>query len=368
MLGPDPMAKQSRRSSLQFLCSCALLAALPACSKKTQSSSKDKSIAQMRAAQSKPFRLGWAARNEWLLVKVMESQGYLEKRAKEFGVAIELVQFSKQSEVIDAFSRGSIDAMGATTFGAVKAASEGRESTVILASQFPYATHAVLPRGKDLGSIRGGVVLAEKNSAAHYLVTRAMDSASIAQNEVRFSNAPREEALEAFGKAPQAVATVPSNPRLQQHLKQVGTVAPYSNLNIPRELMELLVVKTELVKETPGLGKALCAAWLDATATLDSAEGRASAMKIMAHSSPLSQAEFAKTVPEGNPFPKKTKILKIMQDRGLIEAVDKVKRLGYDRGLLRKNDFGVSVGSESKARLRFDSSFIPTGASDLVRR
>lgn len=368
MLKPDPMAKQSRRSSLQLLCSCAILAALPACSKKSPSKSVDGAVAQKAAAPGKRYRLGWTARSEWLPVKIMESQGYLKKRAREFGVTIEVVQFSKQSEVIDAFARGSIDAMGSTTFGAVKAASQGRESTVVLASQFPYATHAVIHRGKDLGSIRGGVVLAEKNSAAHYLLTRAMDSASIAQNEVRVFDAPREEALEAYAKNPKAVGTVAANPRLQQRLQQAQTIPPYSNLHIPRELMELLVVKSEALQEAPGLGKALCAAWLDATATLDSPEGRSSALKVMAHSSPLSREEFTKTIPASNPFPKKGKILKTMQDRGLVEAVDKVKRLGYERGLLDKNDFGVSVGPESNARLRFDTSYLPTGPSDMVRR
>lgn len=218
------------------------------------------------SAQSKPrFRVAWSIYTGWMPWDYANRSGVLKRWADKYGVDIELVRM-KYVPSVTAFTNKAVDAVVVTNMEAFDLpAAAGVDTTVPIVGDYSNGNDAVQVRdGLGLNDLKGQKVYLAEGTVSQYLLNRCLETKSkLTERDVTIANADEDTIAPVFIKTPSQKAVVTWNPMVMQIAQQPGVRSVCTSADIPGEILDLMVVRTDVVQKNPNLAKALTGAWYE---------------------------------------------------------------------------------------------------------
>src|SRR5271170_7046781 len=217
------------------------------------------------AADKSTFNVAWSIYVGWMPWDYADQSGILRKWATKYGLKIKLTQVNDYVESINQYTAGTFDACVMTNMDMLTIpAAGGVDSTALIVGDFSNGNDGVVlkGKGKTLADIKGQSVNLVELSVSHYLLVRALGSVGLRERDLKIINTSDADIVAAFG-APATTAVVTWKPQLSTVLSAPNAQLVFDSSKIPGEILDLMVVKTDLLKANPKLGKALIGAWYE---------------------------------------------------------------------------------------------------------
>jgi len=192
--------------------------------------------------------------------------GYLAEQRKLYGEAdVSLRQFRSATEALRAFRNQSIDVAAVTLDEALMLAHSGIALQLILVTDISNGGDAIMAR-PDIASVKGlaGKRVGVENSAlGDYVLGRAMQLNGLDDAEFQQITLTADETVELYRRK-EIVAVVTFEP-FKSRLAALGAKKIFDSTEIPNEIVDVLVVRSEFAKANPNALKAVVAGWIAAT-------------------------------------------------------------------------------------------------------
>lgn len=169
--------------------------------------------------------------------------------------------------------------------------------------------------------------------------------------------------------APDTTAVVTWNPQLSEVSAMEGATKVFDSSQIPGEIIDLLVVNTEVLNENPDLGKALVGAWYETMALMAADdEAGAAARAAMGAAAGTDQAGYEAQLATTQMFYDPAEAVAFTQSPQLIQTMDYVREFSFEHGLLGAGadiDFvgmsfpgGETLGNPDNITLRYTTEYM----------
>src|ERR1700724_3865703 len=232
-------------------------------------------------AQKPEFTVGWSIYAGWTPYHYLAKSGILKKWADKYGITIKVQRFD-YAPSLDAFVSRNIDACTMTNMEALDMpAASGVPTTVVIIGDYSNGNDALLVRGGlQMKDLVGRKMLLVEKTVSEYLFDRALSLNSMRDQikQVRMINTSDSDIQAAFLSDASVSAVVTWKPMLSQLAQQKAVTSLFSSSQIPGEILDLTVVRTEVLDRADGSGKkfaqALAGAWYEMM-SLMSAQGGA---------------------------------------------------------------------------------------------
>jgi len=308
--------------------------------------------------KAEPVKVAWSVWTGWMPFKVMEKEGFLEKRSKELGVEVELVEFKGYMDSVTAFSSEKVDACAMTCMEALQPASNGVKTVAVVANDISNGGDGVLVRkGMTIEDLKGEKVLLEQFSVSHYLLSRALAENGISEGEVTIVNIPGDEAGKSFLTDDSVKAVTTWNPHLFLAVESGKGDVIFDSTKIPGEIVDLLVFNEKTIAKNPKAVQAVVLAWYDAVAMMNDPAQRDRAIGIMADGAGATKEDFAKMLKGTNLFTKPSETVSLFSSKKMESTMGKIRKFSADKELIKDADFKIGFGEKAEGFLRFDPSY-----------
>ncbi len=288
-------------------------------------------------ADKPSFTVGWSVYVGWNPYYYMSKSGILRKWAEKYGINIKVQRFD-YAPSLDAFVAKNIDACAMTNMEA-------------LVAQIP---------GKR-------VMLVEK-TVSQYLFERAMAINGLGDQlkKVHYLNTSDSDIAAAFLTDSSKEVVVTWKPLVSQIVKAKGVKTLFNSSQIPGEILDLLVVRTDVLKRSDGSGqkfaKAITGAWYEVMAQMSKQGADADkALASIAEASQDSLVSYKEQLSTTHMFYTPQSGVQMASSADLKKTMDLVRHFCFAHGLL-----GEKTGSPDDVAVQFpDGSVI--GKMDRIR-
>ena len=324
------------------------------------------------AEKKDSFSVCWTLYAGWMPWGYASTSGIIDKWAKKYGIDIDVVQLNDYVESINQYSVGQFDGCTMTNMDALTIpAAGGVDSTALLVGDYSNGNDGLLIKGegKTLADLKGMPVNLVELSVSHYFLARALESAGMSERDVTVVNTSDADIIAAY-TTPGVEAAATWNPMLAEILAQPGSTQVFDSSKIPGEILDMMVVNTQTLKDNPDFGKALTGAWFEILELMqaDTAES-SEALSEMAKASGTDLAGYQSQLATTKLFYTPQDTLDFITSPALPETMTKVASFSFDHGILgegaRSADAigmtfagGVSTGDSANIKLRFDPSYV----------
>lgn len=222
------------------------------------------------------FTIGWSVYAGWNPYFYMARSGILNYWARKYGIDIKVQRFDYAAS-LDAFVAKNIDACTMTNMEALDMpAAAGVDSSVIIIGDYSNGNDAILARDHlTLAQVPGRPVLLVQKTVSEYLLERAMELNGLGSQlpRLKLYNTNDSDLAGAFLGDKKNQLAVTWKPLVSEILSQDhGVTELFDSSKIPGEILDLLVVRTEVLNRPDGSGirfaKAVTAAWYETMAQL----------------------------------------------------------------------------------------------------
>ncbi|MEA2638925.1 MAG: NitT/TauT family transport system substrate-binding protein [Chloroflexota bacterium] len=240
-----------------------------------------------RASNAAPIKLALSAWPGWFPWYIAEEKGYF----KEEGVPVELVWFPVYSDSIQALSAGQVDANSQTLGDTLGPLAEGVPLSIVLVNDNSAGNDAVIakPEIQSLTDLRGKTVATELGAVDHFLLLMALDRVGMKESDINFVNMAVNDAAPAL-IAGQLDAVAVWEPFLSQIKTSGKGKVLFDSSQAPGIIPDLLVMKSDVVKNRPDDVKKILRAWYRSLDFIQ--QNPTEAMTIMAKHADTSLAEY----------------------------------------------------------------------------
>jgi NitT/TauT family transport system substrate-binding protein len=323
------------------------------------------------AAEKTSFKVAWSIYVGWMPWDYAAQSGILKKWADKYGIKIELTQVNDYVESINQYTAGQFDACVMTNMDALTIpAAGGVDSTALIVGDFSNGNDAVIlkGKGKTLADIKGQSVNLVELSVSHYLLARGLATVNLKERDIKVVNTSDADIVAAYS-APNTTAVVTWKPQVSAILGAKDAQLVFDSSKIPGEIIDLMVVKTDVLKQNPKLGKALVGAWYEVMGLMfkEDAAGKA-ARAQMAKASGTDAAGFAGQLATTRMFKTPADAQSFYLGAQLVPTMDLVRNFSFTHGLLGSGaksvdavgiEFpgGKTLGNPKNLKLRFDPSW-----------
>lgn len=327
-------------------------------------------------AQKPTFTVGWSVYAGWTPYHYMNKSGLLRKWADKYGIAITVKRFD-YAPSLDAFVAKNIDACTMTNMEALDMpAASGVPTTVILIGDYSNGNDAVLARGGvQLKDLAGKKMLLVQKTVSEYLFDRAMTIAGLRDQikRVRAVNTSDSDIATAFIADSSASAVVTWKPLVSQIAKQKGIASLFDSSKIPGEILDLTVVRTDVLARPDGSGqkfaKALTGAWYEMLAQMSNDK----VLAAIAEGSQDTLASYKEQLSTTKMFYTPKEAADFGASADMKQKMALVRQFCFDHGLLGANTKSVDdvaikypdgsvQGKPDRVRLIFDVSYMRMAA------
>jgi len=327
------------------------------------------------------FTVGWSVYVGWNPYQFMARSGILKKWADKYGVAIKVQRFD-YAPSLDAFVAKNIDACTMTNMEALDMpAAAGVDTTAVIIGDYSNGNDAVLVRHNlALAQIPGKRVLLVEKTVSQYLFERAMALNNQAGDlkRVKYVNTSDSDIAGAFLSDTSQEAVVTWKPLVSQILKGKGIASIFDSSKIPGEILDLLVVRTEILNRPDGSGqrfaKAVVAAWYELLTQMS--KPGPDGDKVLASIAEASQdtlASYKEQLSTTHMFFTPQSAVEMVTSEQLKKTMELVRQFCFSHGLLGEktsspDDVAVRFpdgsieGKKDRVRLRFDPTFMQLAA------
>ena len=164
------------------------------------------------------------------------------------------------------------------------------------------------------------------------------------------------------------------NPQLSTIKALPGATEVFDSSKIPGEIIDLMVINTETLKDNPALGKALVGVWYEMLALMTSGSpaGKTS-LEVMAKASGTDLAGYESQLKTTKMFYKAHDAVAFGAGVQLPKTMELVRSFSFDHGLLGKDAKSMDVvgiafpggkveGDPKNVKLRFDVEYMKLAA------
>ncbi|WP_248795453.1 putative urea ABC transporter substrate-binding protein [Pseudomonas sp. MWU13-2105] len=324
------------------------------------------------AASKTDFNVCWTIYAGWMPWEYAQAQGIVDKWAKQYGIHIKVTQLNDYVESINQYTAGQFDGCTMTNMDALTIpAAGGVDSTALLVSDFSNGNDGIVLKGngKTVADLKGMNVNLVQLSVSHYLLARALDSVDLLEKDLKVVNTSDADISAAFNTdAVQAVTTW--NPMLADIKAKPGVSEVFDSSKIPGEIIDMMVVNTQTLKDNPALGKALTGAWFEVLALMaNHSAASEAALEHMAKASGTDLPGFKSQLATTQLFYTPQQMLDFANSAELPKTMDKVAGFSFEHGLLgegAKDSSAVGMsfahqvtrGDKANLKLRFDPTYV----------
>ncbi|MEM6708049.1 MAG: putative urea ABC transporter substrate-binding protein [Pseudomonadota bacterium] len=322
------------------------------------------------AAEKPKFTLAWSIYVGWMPWEYADSKGIVDRWADRYGIEIDVIQINDYIESVNQYTAGQFDAVTATNMDILTiAGASGVDSTALIVGDYSNGNDAVVLRDSpNLADIKGERVNLVELSVSHYLLARALDSVNLSERDITVVNTTDADMVSAWSGA-RVPALVTWNPMLAEIKSQPGANAVFNSSQIPGEILDLTVVKTDVLEAHPELGHALAGAWYETIALMQSEAEREAVLEHMANASGTNLASFKGQLETTYLFAEPAAGVEFVTSDAPQTTMARVAEFSFDKGLLGPMapdpgfvgiefaDGGV-WGNEANVQLRFTDTFM----------
>lgn len=325
------------------------------------------------AETRKSFNVCWTIYAGWMPWGYASSSGIIDKWAQKYGIDIKVTQLNDYVESINQYTAGQFDGCSMTNMDALTIpAAGGVDTTALLPGSFSAGNDGIVVKGKGktLADLKGMSINLPELSVSHYLLVRGLEKAGLAEKDVRVVNTSDADIVAAFSTR-SVQAAVAWNPQLSEIKAVPDASEVFSSSQVPGEIIDMMVVNTQTLKDNPALGKALTGAWFEVMALMKA--GDTQALTAMAQSAGTDLAGYQAQLQTTHLFYAPQDMVPFFTSAALPETMKRVAQFSFDKGLLgegaRSADaVGIAfpgeviVGDKNNVKLRFDASFAELAA------
>ncbi|MCT2417828.1 ABC transporter substrate-binding protein [Pantoea vagans] len=326
------------------------------------------------AAVKKEFNICWTIYAGWMPWGTISNEKIIDKWASKYGIKIHITQLNDYIESINQYTAGQFDGCTMTNMDALTIpAAGGVDSTALITGSYSDGNDGVVLKGenKKLSDLKGMSVYLPALSVSHYLLVRGLEKAGLQEKDVKVVNTSDADIVSAFGTS-NVKAAVAWNPQLSVIKKTPQTTEVFSSSAVPGELIDMMVVNTDTLKDNPALGKALTGAWFEMMVKMQA--GDTQALSAMAADSGTDLAGYKAQMKTTHLFWTPAETQTFVSSPDLAKTMQRVAAFSFDKGLLGEGaqsaDFigmsfpgNVTVGDTANIKLRFDDSYLKLAAA-----
>ena len=318
------------------------------------------------------FSVCWTLYAGWMPWGHASTSGIIDKWAKKYGISIDVVQLNDYVESINQYSVGQFDGCTMTNMDALTIpAAGGVDSTALIVGDYSNGNDGLLIKGegKTLADLKGMRVNLVELSVSHYFLARALETAGMSERDVTVVNTSDADIIAAY-TTPSVQAAATWNPMLAEIKAQPGSTEVFDSSKIPGEILDMMVVNTQTLKDNPDFGKALVGAWFEILELMQAGTPEATdALTEMAKASGTDLAGYQSQLATTKLFYTPKDTLDFVTSPALPETMTKVANFSFEHGILgegaRSADAigmtfagDVTTGDKANIKLRFDPSYI----------
>ena len=327
-------------------------------------------------AQAKTdFKVCWSIYVGWMPWGQIQDSGIMKKWADKYGINVEIVQINDYVESINQYTAGQYDGCSMTNMDALSIpAGGGVDTTALIVGDYSNGNDGiVLKEGTTVADMKGDTVNLVEFSVSHYLLARALDGAGLTERDLKVVNTSDADLVAAF-QTPDVTSVVTWNPLLSEIAAMDGATKVFDSSQAPGEIIDIMMVNTQVLADNPNFGKALVGAWYEMMATMTASDAAATEAKTaMATASGTDLAGFEAQLATTKMFYDPAEAVAFTQSKDLPKTMEFVAKCLFDKGILGQGaagpEFvGVSFpdgsiyGDANNVKLRFDSSFMAMAA------
>jgi len=335
-------------------------------------------IAGPAAAQEKTsFRVAWSIYVGWMPWGYLETSGIMDKWADKYGIDVEIVQVNDYIESINLYTAGAFDAVSATNMDTLSIpAGGGVDTTALIVGDFSKGNDAIILKGAgSLADLAGRKVHLVELSVSHYLLARALDRVGLTEADLAgVVNTSDADMIAAYA-TDDVTAVVTWNPLVSTILAEPGANKLFDSADIPGEIIDMMVVNTEVLEANPAFGKALVGAWYEVMALM--AAGDEDVLTALAEASGTDLAGYKAQLASTEMFWTPADAVAFVESDQLPKTMVNVAEFLFEKGILGEGapspDFvgiaypgGVTTGDEANIKMRFDATFMQMAADGAL--
>lgn len=320
------------------------------------------------------FKIAWTIYAGWMPWDYAAQSGIMKKWADKYNIDIDVVQVNDYVESMNQYTAGGFDGCVMANMDALTIpAAGGVDSTALIIGDYSNGNDGIVMKGnKTLKDLKGQPVNLVQLSVSEYLLSRALEKNGMSEKDVKVVNTSDADIVSAF--ATQDVqSAVTWNPMLSEIAKQPGAKNVFNSSQIPGEILDLMMVKTDVLKAHPELGKALVGAWYETMALMQKQDATAkSAKTLMAKAAGTDLPGFESQLKTTYLFYTPVSAVKFNQSKDLLKTMQQIAEFSYAHGLLGDNApnaqyIGIQTptgiyGDKNNVKLRFDPSYMQLAA------
>src|SRR5437667_4024489 len=333
-------------------------------------------------AQQKPaFTVGWSVYVGWNPYYYMAKSGILRRWADKYGIDIKVQRFD-YAPSLDAFVAKNIDACTMTNMEALDMpAAAGVDTTAIILGDYSNGNDAIITRQNlGLAQLPSKQVMLVEKTVSQYLFERAMTLNGLAAQikQVRYVNTSDSDIAYAFLADSTKPAVVTWKPLVSQIMKAKDVKMVFNSSQIPGEIMDLLVVRTDILNRPDGSGqkfaKAIAGAWFELMGQM--AQNGAAADKVLAgiaEASKDSLESYREQLSTTHMFYTPQSAAQMASSPDIRKTMDLVRQFCFSHGMLgdktkSPDDIAIQLadgsvlGRADRIRLRFNAAYMQMAA------
>ena len=320
------------------------------------------------------FKICWSIYVGWMPWAYGSETDIVKKWGDKYGIDIEVVQINDYIESINQYSAGAFDACTMTNMDALTIpAAGGVDSTALIVGDFSNGNDGVVLKGTDsLADIKGQKVNLVELSVSHYLLARGLETVGLTEKDLTVVNTSDADMVAVYG-TDDVTAVSTWNPLLSEITSMPDSYKVFDSSQIPGEIIDLLVINTEVLAANPALGKALVGAWYEIMGRMSGEGDTAVAAKtFMAEASGADLAGYEAQLASTEMFFTPDAALALTNSEKLVETMKNVAEFSFKHGLLGDGapDAGFigiempagTFGNADNVQFRFDPTYMQMAA------
>lgn len=204
--------------------------------------------------------------NKWAGFEALyfaESLGYFDPGT------VHLVETPVSMGLVQAMRGTTIDAAAMSLARALSFSELGLDITIVLVFDSSQGADVLLARQgiETVAGLRGKRVGAEMDTVNGYLLMRALERADVSPADLTFVDADNEQLPELFENGRIDAASTFGD--AEAAVRAAGANQLFSSSDIPGEIIDVLAVRTSVLKSSPRQVTALIAGWIKAQTAID---------------------------------------------------------------------------------------------------
>jgi NitT/TauT family transport system substrate-binding protein len=248
------------------------------------------------------------------------------------------------------------------------------DTTAVLIGDYSNGNDAVMARdGNTLKSLAGKKVLLVQKTVSEYLLERAFVKNNLESEvrKVKLVNTSDSSIVAAFMNDTSESAVVTWKPLVTQVQKMKGVVTLFDSSKIPGEILDLLVVRSEVLNSPNGknFAKAITGAWYEMMSQMKSDKVLGAIAAVSEDTLPSYKEQLSTT----HMMYKADEAAAMADSAGLRDKMQLVRQFCFTHGLLGsgiktpddvaiKYPDGSVQGKADRVRFRFDDTYMKMAA------